>query len=161
MEKSKQHIRHIMLWEFQNGSNAANTAKKICDDIGEGVVSERTLRNWFAKFRSGDTSFQDEPKPGRSTDVDDNVLKVLVKQNPRQTTRKLADKMRTSQSTICRHLEKLGKVSKLGVWFPHELSKNGSPMKTLSEKEHYPKLNIKQICMERKFCCAYGGIAKG
>ncbi|CAK9810886.1 Histone-lysine N-methyltransferase SETMAR [Anthophora plagiata] len=110
-----------MLWEFQNGNNVANTAKKICDVIGEGVVSERTVRNWFVKFRSGDTSLQDEPKPGRSTDIDDHPLKVLVEQNPRQTTRELADKMGTSQTIVCRHLKKLGKVCKLGVWVSHAL----------------------------------------
>ncbi|CAK9816666.1 Histone-lysine N-methyltransferase SETMAR [Anthophora quadrimaculata] len=87
MEESKQHIRHVLLWEFQNGNNAANTAKKICDVIGKGVVSERTVRNWFAKFRSGDISLQDEPKPGRSADIDVHTLKILVKQSQRQTTR--------------------------------------------------------------------------
>ena len=34
----------------------------------------------------------------------------------------LADKLNTSQFAICRHLEKMGKVSKLGVWVPHTLS---------------------------------------
>lgn len=51
------------------------------------------VRNWFAKFRSGDTSLRDDPKPGRSTDIDDNASKVLVEQNPRRTIGELADKM--------------------------------------------------------------------
>ncbi|XP_043258594.1 histone-lysine N-methyltransferase SETMAR-like [Colletes gigas] len=110
-----------MLWEFQSGTSATATAKKICDVIDEGVVAKRTVRNWFAKFRSGDTSLQDESKLGRSTDIDDSVLKVLVEQNLRQITRKLADKLKSSLSTICRHLEKLRKVSQLGVWVSHNL----------------------------------------
>ena len=80
------------------------------------------MRNWFVKFRSGDTSLKDEPRPGRSSDFDTEALKSLVECNACQSTRELADKLNTSQSTICRHLEKMGKVSKLGVWVPHAIS---------------------------------------
>ena len=65
---------------------------------------------------------KDESRSGCSSDFDDDGLKALVEYNPRQSTRELADKLNTSQSTICRHLEKMGKVSKLGVWVPHALS---------------------------------------
>lgn len=34
----------------------------------------------------------------------------------------MAERLNTSQSTVIRHLEKLGKVSKVGVWVPHNLS---------------------------------------
>ena len=69
-------------------------------------------------------SLKDGPKTGRSSDFDDEALKSLVECNACQITQELADKLNTSQSIICRHLEKMGKVSKLGVWVPHALSEN-------------------------------------
>ena len=115
MEDLKVHIRHVMLWEFKNNKNATETAKKICSVYGQGVITDRQVRNWFSKFRSGDTSLRDEPRPGRSSDLDQDALRELVECNPRKSTRELALDLNTSQSTICRHLKKIGKVSKLGV----------------------------------------------
>ena len=74
------------------------------------------------KFRSGDMSLKDKPIPGRSSDFDAEVFKSLMECNACQSTRKLADKLNTSQFTICRHLEQLGRFSKLDVWVPHALS---------------------------------------
>ena len=82
---------------------------------GEGVKSDQAVRNWFVKFRSGDMTLKDEPRMGRPSDFDDDVLNSLLEENPRQSTRELAQKLNTSQSTVCRHVKKLGKVSKLGV----------------------------------------------
>ena len=75
---------------------------------GKGTITDRAVGNGFMKFRSGDTSLKDEPRPGCSSDFDDDALKTLVKCNAHQSTRELADKLNTSQSTICRHLEKIG-----------------------------------------------------
>ena len=111
-----------MLWEFKQGNSATATAQKLCSVYGEGVISDRAVRNWFVKFRSGDMTLKDEPRMGRPSDFDDDVLNSLLEENPRQSTRELAQKLNTSQSTVCRHLEKLGKVSKLGVWVPYKLS---------------------------------------
>ena len=58
---------------------------------------------------------------GRHSEFDNNFLKAILVQNPRQA-RDIARRMCTSQSTVCRHLEKLGKVFKLGVWVFHNLS---------------------------------------
>ncbi|KAG5333135.1 SETMR methyltransferase, partial [Acromyrmex heyeri] len=59
MESEKVHIRHVMLWEFKQGNSAKGTAEKICSVYGEGLISDRAVRNWFAKFRSGDTTLKD------------------------------------------------------------------------------------------------------
>ena len=105
-----------MLWEFKQGIKATETAEKICSVYGEGTITDRAVQNWFVKFLSG------EPSPGHSSDFDAEALKSLVECNACQSTQELADKLNTSQSTICRHLEKMGKVNKLGVWIPHALS---------------------------------------
>ncbi|GFX10795.1 histone-lysine N-methyltransferase SETMAR [Trichonephila clavipes] len=72
--------------------------------------------------RKSDEPVTDESRAGCPSDFDDNLLKTVLEQNPRQSTRCIAERLNTSQSTIIRHLEQLGKVSKLGVWVPHNLS---------------------------------------
>ena len=65
---------------------------------------------------------KDELRPGHPLEFDAEALKSLVECNARQSTLELADKLNMSQSTICHHLEKMEKVSKLGIWDPHALS---------------------------------------
>lgn len=64
------------------------------------------------KLRSEDISLRDKPLSGRPSDFDDNISKALLGQNPRQTTEQT---LNTSQSTLNRHQEKIGKISKSGV----------------------------------------------
>lgn len=82
----------------------------------------------------------DEPRPGRSSDFDDDALKALMECNPRQSTRELAVKLNTSQSIICRHLEKMRKVCKLGVCVTH----------VLSEKNKTDRLSIATSLLSRQ-----------
>ena len=112
MDELKVHIRHVMLWEFKNKKNATETAKKICNVYGQDIITDRQVRNWFAKFRSGDMSLKDERRPGRSSDLDEDALRELLESNPRKSTRELALVLNASQSTICRHLKKIEKVNK-------------------------------------------------
>jgi predicted transcriptional regulator len=44
---------------------------------------------------------------------DDDILNVILEQNLRQTTKELAERLITSQAIVYRHLENLGKVSKI------------------------------------------------
>jgi histone-lysine N-methyltransferase SETMAR len=74
------------------------------------------------KFRSGDRSLKDEARSGRPSEFDEAELQRLLEENPRQTTRALAEHLHCSHSTVEDHLRRLGKVQKLGVWVPHELS---------------------------------------
>ena len=53
MEGLKVHIRHVMLWQLKQGNNDTETAEEICSVYGEGTITDRAVRNWFVKFRSG------------------------------------------------------------------------------------------------------------
>ena len=60
----------------------------------------------------------DSSRTGRPVEVDLDRLKQLIEDDPRLTTRCLAEQLGCSHTTV----ERLGKTWKYGVWIPHELS---------------------------------------
>ena len=115
MEKLNEQIRHVMLRKFTNNKKkATETVKKTCSVYGQVVITDRQVRNWFSKFRFGNTSLKDERRPGCSLDYDQDALRELVKCNLRKTTRVLVLDLNTSQSITCRHFKKVGIVDNLG-----------------------------------------------
>ena len=56
----KKQIRTIFLYEFKNGLNAAETARKVNDAFGVDTVKERTVQWCFKKFKSGNEGLEDE-----------------------------------------------------------------------------------------------------
>jgi len=115
-------FRAIFLYEFKLGHNAAEAARNINGAFGDGTASERTIRFWFEKFRSGDTSLENEECGRPETVVDNDQLRALVEEDTRKTVRELAMDHNMSIGTISGHLKIIGKVKKLDKWVPHELN---------------------------------------
>ena len=74
-------FRHILLFYFRRGKNAAQAAKKLRDVYREEALEDGQCRNWFHKFRSGDFSLKDEQRPGRPNEVDDDQIKATLRKN--------------------------------------------------------------------------------
>ena len=60
MEKLNVHIRHAMLWVFENNKNARETAQKMCSIYSELVIADCQVWNWVFKFHSGDKPLRNE-----------------------------------------------------------------------------------------------------
>ena len=80
-----------MLYDFKSGLKATKSAHRINNAFGANTVSERTVREWFARFRASDYNLQDQPRSGRPSELNDDRLRQLVWADPQQTTRELAE----------------------------------------------------------------------
>ena len=103
---------------------------------GEGVIGESMARKWLAKFKNGNFDIDNMPHSKRPSEFDKDHLKALLKEESRQTSYKLAEKMNCDQKTILNHLHSIGFSKKLGVWVPHELSENNKENRLQIASQH-------------------------
>jgi len=118
---SKCDLQCIMKYEFDK-SNSATVATKNINEVYGDKVSVRVCQQWFKKFRAGNFNIEDEPRSGRPKNLDDDVLQTDIEANPKTTLKELSYRLQCPKSTVHRHLKKLGKTWREGVWVPHEPS---------------------------------------
>ena len=143
MEKSKDHVRHCLLYGFQQHHSARAAAGNICRYVGRGLISYVTASRWFNRFKGRDYSLEDQPRSGRPVEVDLDRLETLIESDPRHNTRCLAFMLGCSQSTIERHLVELGFRSILNVWVPYDL--------TVSQKNQRMDICTSLLSKKRNF----------
>ncbi|CAD6188096.1 unnamed protein product [Caenorhabditis auriculariae] len=115
-------IRTFVYYEWLLGKGTGTTIANICRACKEDAVSQRTVRRWFNRFESGDTSLEDREPNGRHCTVDDDEVRRCIKEKPEATTRELATTLGCSKSTIHNRLNLLGYPKVLaGPWDPHRL----------------------------------------
>ncbi|KAF8776803.1 Histone-lysine N-methyltransferase SETMAR like protein [Argiope bruennichi] len=97
---AQTHIRHIMPYYFGKGWKAVQSFPDIRKPLGEGTISESRCREWFAHFKSGDTSLEDKPERGRSLNFDDQEFLATVEGDKSLATRMLTGNFNVSPSTV-------------------------------------------------------------
>ena len=102
----------------------------------EDVIGESTARKWFAKFKNGNFDINNTPHSRKPSEFDEDHLKALLKEESHQTSCELAEKINCDQKTILNHLHSMGFAEKLGVWVPHELSKNNKENRLQIASQH-------------------------
>uniref|UniRef100_A0A915D6J2 Mos1 transposase HTH domain-containing protein n=1 Tax=Ditylenchus dipsaci TaxID=166011 RepID=A0A915D6J2_9BILA len=48
----KNHLRHVLLYEFNKGVNASQAASNICETYGASAIAIRTAQKWFSASKS-------------------------------------------------------------------------------------------------------------
>ena len=79
MVSEKDQIRAVLLYEFRRGANAAEAYRNIAEVFGESSTSESSYQKWFQEFRRGDFNLADEPRSGRPSVVDGDVLRLEIR----------------------------------------------------------------------------------
>ena len=101
MKLSRRELLLLLLHEFRLGRKATSN---ICGTMGKAVLSIRTAQYWFHRFKNGNFELDDLPHSGRPLQVDMDLLKEFIEQDPRLTTRCLAERLGCSHIPIETHL---------------------------------------------------------
>jgi hypothetical protein len=63
--EKNEHFRHLLLYEFNRGSRAAEVTRNICAVYVEDSIAERTAQKWLARFKQDNFDMSDTPRSGR------------------------------------------------------------------------------------------------
>ena len=119
---SRRDLPVLLLHEFRLGHKETEATSNRCSTMGKDVLSIRTAQHWFNRFKNDNLELDDLSRSGRALEVDLDVLKQLIEEDPSLTTQRLTERPRCVHATVESHLEELGKTWKYDVWTLHELS---------------------------------------
>ena len=98
-------FRMLFLYEWKSKYNVAAAAQTINVAFRNGSVNERTIRCWYAKFETGDENLTNNNRSRPEIVVDNEVLRIVVENNPGNTVRDYAEELDVSSTTISRHTD--------------------------------------------------------
>lgn len=107
------HIRHVMLFLFDQKKTAVDARKMILQVYPKEAPSERQCQQWFQRFREGNRDLEDKPRSGQPKKFEDEALTALLEENPEQTQMELAEQLGVGRRTVGDRLRKLGMVGPL------------------------------------------------
>lgn len=119
--KNSRSLRHVLLRHFKQEKSAAVTHRLILKTYGKSP-SVKTCEFWFRRFRMGNFNLEDKERPGQPKKFKDIELRVLVDENPSQSSVELAEIFGVSKATIFKRLYAIGKFFKDGKWVARESS---------------------------------------
>ncbi|XP_076330881.1 histone-lysine N-methyltransferase SETMAR-like [Tachypleus tridentatus] len=107
MKVSEEQIRHMIFYESRKRKSATEATLSIQEVYVNDILNMRKCQRWLNKFRSVDCNLTDVAGTGRRVEFDNDLLLAV-------TVKELTQKLNSSPSTVLRHLQQLGRVSKLG-----------------------------------------------
>ena len=98
---------HVLLRHYwKKGLFARAAAIEICEVEGEGTIGKTAAIKWFKRFEDGDFDFEDKPRSGRPSILDEEDLRAALEDEPSSNTRDLADELGVAQRTVVNYLHK-------------------------------------------------------
>lgn len=127
MNHDKTHIQFYAFVRFKLGKSAAEVEEDLRTTLPDSCPTRRTIYRWFQDFSDpgfelGDAARSGRPCSTRTAEKID-VISDLIREDPRQSVRELADCLEVDFKTVHRILtEDLQLRNVCSVWVPHDLT---------------------------------------
>ena len=108
----KVFLRGVLLHYFNTKKTAVESDSILVEVYREYALAERTCQKWFARFKSGDFSLEDEERPGQPKKFEDEGLEALLDDDCCQTQEELAESLGVTQAAISKRLKAAGHIQK-------------------------------------------------
>jgi len=136
---------------FKLGKTAAETVEMMRQVYGDNCLSHAQIFRWYARFKIGVETTEDEARPGRPFSVRNEGLIAKVKERIQEehcaTVRMMADELGANREMIRQILvEDLGKRKVASQFVPHSLSDDQR-----HERVQYAKDIIKTARRDKNF----------
>lgn len=91
MEITRAHFRAMIFYDFNCGLTQQESLDRLRSAFGDGAPTQSTVYGWFAKFKRGHTSLNDEFREGRprTAVVPENIdaVRNMIETEPQATYR--------------------------------------------------------------------------
>ena len=84
-ESNKHHLHEVLIFCFKWKKTAAEAHRMLVEVYGDSAPFDKTCREWFRRFKSGDFDVEEKERSGRPKAFKDEELQALVDEDPCQT----------------------------------------------------------------------------
>lgn len=125
----KNEFRVLMKHYFLMGKSAADTKKWLDECYADSAPAEATIRKWFAKFRTGHMSTEDDERSGRPKEAvtDENIKKIhkMILDDRKLKLHEIAEALKISKERVGHIIHEYLDMQKLcAKWVPRVLTIN-------------------------------------
>lgn len=129
MELSRVHFRAMIFYDFKSGLSQPQCLDRLRSAFGDASPSRTTVFEWYAEFRRGRCSLEDEVRSGRPVEAttDENVaaIQAIVEEDARVTVAQLEVAVGISSGSVRSILHNKLQLHKVCArWVPHQLTES-------------------------------------
>ena len=115
--------RFVVKYFFIKGWGNKKITAELQTTFQDSALSNSTVKRWIRKFKNGDSSCDDDSRPGRPVTILGPVLQKFLDRYPFSSAKVISRHFRISPSTVKEILRRqLGLKTFSGRWVPHLLS---------------------------------------
>ena len=92
-EPGSRHLREVLNFCLHLKKTAAEAHRMLSSTYGEVALSERTCREWFQRFKSGDLDVEDQHGGGKEKIFEDSEFEALLPEDSCQMQEELTESL--------------------------------------------------------------------
>ena len=82
---NNRHLREVLIFFSYSKKTVAEAHRELQKVYGDAVLSEKTCRDWFHRFKDGDFDVDDRPREGRPKTFEDADVTYYELLKPNET----------------------------------------------------------------------------